>query len=51
MNMGVIYIEVSDRDCPYCRKKITPKLVKYKNERRLICPRCNLTIEVVSNGE
>ena len=49
--MSVIYIDVKERKCPYCKLNITPRLVKLDKERRLICPKCNLTIEVFKEGK
>lgn len=45
--MPVRFVDVDDKvPCPYCRKDIKPFTKRYEDELRLICPICNLTIEV-----
>lgn len=45
--MTTYNIDCSRRECIYCHKMIEPILYRDRTEIRLICPRCELTIEVM----
>ena len=49
--MSVIVVDLERQECPYCKKMIDPRIVKHGNERRMICPRCNLNIEVIRGSK
>lgn len=45
--MVVIYLEEDEIKCPYCKKKVQVRIIKQDGYFRKICPKCELTIEII----
>ena len=44
----MIYIVNNEKQqCMYCREWIVPYIERSKEEIRTICPKCNLTLEII----
>lgn len=43
-------IDVEKQMCIYCHKDIFPSIETNRNEIRLICPKCDMTLEIIKRG-
>ena len=49
--MTIIYLNEDVIRCPYCKKNVQVRILKQDGCYRKICPKCELTIEVIKRKD